>query len=53
MEGGQGGHRHQLSQEGVAQVGLPRYQGVQEGAARNGRHEAVLRELSTREVEFP
>ena len=53
MEGGQGGHRHQLGQQGVAQVSLSRHQGVQEGAARHGSHEALLRHFSPGEGEFP
>ena len=53
VEGGQGGDRHQLRQQGVAQVGLPRHQGVQEGAAGHGSHEAFLRHFSSKEGEFP
>ena len=53
MEGGQGGHRHQLGQQGVAQVSLPGHQGVQEGAARHGRNKALLSDLPSREGEFP
>ena len=53
MEGGQGGHCHHLRQYCVAQVGLPRHQGVQEGAARHGSHEALLRHFSSKEGEFP
>ena len=53
MEGGQGGDRHQLRQQGVAQVGLPRHKGVQEGAAGHGSHEALLRHFSSKEGQFP
>lgn len=53
MEGGQGGHRHQLGQQGVAQVGLPHHQGVQEGAAGHRGHEPLLRHFSSKECEFP